>query len=306
MRRAVLLLLILLASLSLAFVYMRPVAIFSCNVTLTELDILEKIASIKGVPRDFSFLSREKLAFLLKGIYLSELIQFVGESRQFPLALEIIPSGHASYDLQTKTLFLFFRRSKTVSDFTHDALLYKTAHKRGGKVYAGPNRLAQAAIIEINKIAKERNVQEIVIAGVSLGASIGAVVAEHMASNKTANVNLVLFNAFGIGDKHFLRAVEDACDNVFDVRNVNDVITNSFECRCGTAVLFDHKRDSNSANHCELAQMISAVQPDEAINGRAFYFSSECETDSDSRNEQNEQVEEVEKDENQPMSPLSI
>ena len=121
-KREILILLLGVAIISVVFAYYKPFPLFNCEQTLSELKVVNELLQDKNsVYHDFEWVSRSKLAFLLKGIYLSELISFKCTAQSYGLDLLSIDQGHIGF--KDGTLFVFLRRSKTLSDFAADAMI---------------------------------------------------------------------------------------------------------------------------------------------------------------------------------------
>jgi len=298
-KRDIFVLLLGLSVVTVVFAYFKPVSIFSCSDTQSELDILEKITQkILVTPTEFDTVNQEKLAFLLKGCYLSELLSFDGSARAFPLNLTPIENGHAA--VKNGTLFLFMRKSKTLHDFANDALIWRRA-TTVGRVYAGPDNVAQKAKTSIQAIIENNKVNKMVIAGVSLGAAVGAIVAE--AFMESFPVSLILFNPFQFADAEFRQHLAAGLRSCYFVKNVNDVCVDPIDSRIGVPIFFDKKEKSKSDAHCKIASLLLSIGPDE-IDNKTFYFSDEFDHSSPETQETTKEDEEL--SEQDPMSPLIL
>lgn len=254
-------------------VYLRPIPLWSDKYALASLQRLDDYSDSSELFLDFQSVSRAKLAFLLRGVIISELASFSNNNQAFPLSLIPLPNGH--YSLHDNTLFVFFRPSKTVQDFYWDLNLRKTPCERGGYTFSGPTHLANRAYAFIKELADKSKIEKIVLSGASLGSSISAILAERIISDQdmTNEVQLIMFNPFGVGDAKFLKQFEKRIDVAFNVRNINDAIAAAFDARLGVPILFDYRCDNKTAAHCSIADMLFAMGEDDEIEDKSFYFS---------------------------------
>lgn len=297
-KRDVLLVLLSVSLVAVVMAYIKPYPLFDCSQTLSELAILNEIlGNSRGVPTNFDHVSQRKLAWLLKGVYLSELVSFKCEAQSFELSLSSIPQGHAG--VHNDVLFVFLRRSKTLSDFAHDALVYRREHTSGGRVYAGPARLAEEVKLRVASLLEEHKINHLVITGVSLGGAIGTLVAEAFAEK--LDVSLILFNSFQIGDQVFRQAAEEKISRIFHIKNISDTYSCPIDARIGTPLYFDKRANTKSDHHCKIASLLRALGSGEQINEMSFYFSDECRTDTE-----DEKAQEQTEEEEEHMSPLTL
>ena len=279
--------------------YMRPTTLFSCEQTMAELQILEKILVDRDrVFTDFSSVTRAALAFLLRGCYISEQIDFEKSVSAFPLSLTKIRNGHAGFS--DDTLFLFFRKSKTIVDFVHDALVWQRSCK-SGRVYAGPANIASAVRQDVNDLIEKYPVKKVVLTGVSLGGAVAAILADGLAD--MYECSLIVFNCYQFGDRVFRENLQARVKACYSVRNINDLLVDPIDSSIGIKILFDRSSSSKSGLHCEIAPLLCAIG-DDTISDRAFYFSDECAHETDVEDPQEEHEDTPHDDD--PMSPLTL
>ena len=252
-------------------IYYKPIPVFSVDHALKSIALIDDAIVLLKTPDDFRTVTRDKLLFLLKGIYLSQVSQFSGVHKSFNLSMHPIESGHVAEF--GDALFIFLRPSFTHHDFLNDLCLFTKQTKRG-RVYRTPLRLAERVLDQIEEKYEDRVFARIIVTGMSLGASIAAVVAEHLSS--VTDVHLVAFAPYCVGDKAYNKAVREAVKVSWLIKNTNDVVCNAFPNSIGTKILFDYDRSDRTQNHCDVVAMISAaVDGTEKIDDRTFYFSDE-------------------------------
>jgi hypothetical protein len=247
---------------------------WSLDCTLDALKTLDQISQTNEVFDSFDTITRDKLAFLLRGIFISEVAEFSRRNLAFPLTLTPIANGHIAYAKETKTAYIFFRASKTSHDFALDCMLYKIKCTRGGECFAGPNRIAHRSLSDIREYMEDKDVDRIVLTGASLGASIAAIVADELLETHE-RISLVSFSSFGVGSKEFAARLSSSLASAYYIRNINDPVAAGFNARIGIPILFDFNAKNAADAHCSLASVISSIGPDEEIGDKSFYFSDE-------------------------------
>lgn len=263
------------------YVYYQPIPLFGIDHAQCSIKRIQELMTEENlgkIPLDFETQSRDKLLFLLNGIYLSQLCQFSYHHCKYPLELSPVPGGHMG--LYKHTMYIFLRPTHTVHDFLNDLCLF-TREAAQGRIYSGPARLADRLVSYIKPMlvtdpkCDREAIERVVLSGISLGGSIATIAAEslHVDKEIDANVQLTVFCPYCTGDREYNRYVTKLLPVAWSVKNINDVISSAFSNRVGITILFDYDGDDRTSNHCEILDMLSKMGPGEKLDDKAFYFS---------------------------------